>query len=58
VAATLSMPRTQHVRPRTQDAQHTRNVPRGGRRGAHTEHLEPLLADMQVLQRTYPGLQW
>ena len=30
----------------------------GGRRGAHTEHLGPLLAEMQWMQRSYPGLKW
>lgn len=30
----------------------------GGRRGVHTEHLGPLLAEMQWLQRAYPGLTW
>jgi ring-1,2-phenylacetyl-CoA epoxidase subunit PaaC len=30
----------------------------GGRRGVHTEHLGHLLAEMQWLQRTYPGLEW
>lgn len=30
----------------------------GGRAGVHTEHLAPMLAEMQVLQRTYPGQQW
>ena len=29
-----------------------------GRRGAHSEHLGYLLADMQYLQRTYPGAEW
>jgi ring-1,2-phenylacetyl-CoA epoxidase subunit PaaC len=29
-----------------------------GRRGAHSEHLGYLLAEMQVLQRTHPGAQW
>jgi ring-1,2-phenylacetyl-CoA epoxidase subunit PaaC len=29
-----------------------------GRRGAHSEHLGYMLADMQYLQRTYPGSQW
>jgi ring-1,2-phenylacetyl-CoA epoxidase subunit PaaC len=29
-----------------------------GRRGVHSEHLGYLLAEMQVLQRTYPGAQW
>jgi ring-1,2-phenylacetyl-CoA epoxidase subunit PaaC len=30
----------------------------GGREGIHTEYHSHLLADMQFLQRTYPGLQW
>jgi len=30
----------------------------GGREGIHTEHLGYLLAEMQFLQRAYPGLQW
>lgn len=30
----------------------------GGRDGIHTEHLGYLLAEMQYLQRSYPGLQW
>ncbi len=30
----------------------------GGKRGVHTEHLGHLLAEMQVLQRTYPGARW
>lgn len=29
-----------------------------GKRGVHTEHLGHLLAAMQHLQRTYPGLRW
>ena len=29
-----------------------------GRRGVHSEHLGHLLAEMQYLQRTYPGAQW
>lgn len=31
---------------------------RGGRAGQHTEHLSRLLAEMQVLPRTYPGATW
>ena len=31
---------------------------RGGRQGVHTEHLGHLLAEMQFLQRAYPGAQW
>ncbi|HET7879688.1 MAG TPA: 1,2-phenylacetyl-CoA epoxidase subunit PaaC [Acetobacteraceae bacterium] len=30
----------------------------GGRNGRHTEHLGYLLAEMQYLQRTYPGAAW
>jgi ring-1,2-phenylacetyl-CoA epoxidase subunit PaaC len=29
-----------------------------GKRGEHSEHLAPLLADMQYLYRAYPGAQW
>lgn len=32
--------------------------PKGGRQGRHTEHLGYLLAEMQFLQRAYPGAQW
>jgi ring-1,2-phenylacetyl-CoA epoxidase subunit PaaC len=31
---------------------------RGGKRGIHTEHLGFLLAEMQFLQRAYPGATW
>jgi len=30
----------------------------GGREGIHTEHLGYLLAELQFLQRAYPGQQW
>jgi ring-1,2-phenylacetyl-CoA epoxidase subunit PaaC len=30
----------------------------GGREGQHTEHLGHLLAEMQVLPRTFPGATW
>lgn len=30
----------------------------GGRDGRHTEHLGHLLAEMQILPRTYPGAVW
>ncbi|MGH8217191.1 MAG: 1,2-phenylacetyl-CoA epoxidase subunit PaaC [Steroidobacteraceae bacterium] len=29
-----------------------------GRRGEHSEHLEPLLAELQSLRRAYPGARW
>lgn len=31
---------------------------RGSRNGLHTEHLGHLLAEMQIVQRAYPGLAW
>jgi ring-1,2-phenylacetyl-CoA epoxidase subunit PaaC len=30
----------------------------GGRTGFHTEHLGPLLAEMQSLHRSHPGVSW
>jgi ring-1,2-phenylacetyl-CoA epoxidase subunit PaaC len=33
-------------------------VQKGGRQGRHTEHLGHLLAEMQFLQRAYPGAKW
>lgn len=34
------------------------SYPWHGKRGVHSEHLGHLLAEMQHLQRTYPGVQW
>jgi ring-1,2-phenylacetyl-CoA epoxidase subunit PaaC len=31
---------------------------RGGRQGIHTEHLGHLLAEMQSMARSYPGVAW
>jgi ring-1,2-phenylacetyl-CoA epoxidase subunit PaaC len=31
---------------------------RGGKQGRHSEHMGYLLAEMQFLQRAYPGQQW
>jgi len=31
---------------------------RGGKQGVHTEHLGRLLAELQFLQRAYPGASW
>lgn len=33
-------------------------VYKGGKRGTHTEHLGYILAEMQFLQRAYPGATW
>lgn len=30
----------------------------GGKKGTHTEHLGYILAEMQFLQRAYPGCEW
>jgi ring-1,2-phenylacetyl-CoA epoxidase subunit PaaC len=30
----------------------------GGKEGRHTEYLGYMLADMQFLQRAYPGAKW
>lgn len=34
------------------------DVHQGGKRGHHTEHLGYILAEMQFLQRAYPGAEW
>jgi ring-1,2-phenylacetyl-CoA epoxidase subunit PaaC len=30
----------------------------GGKRGQHTENLGYLIAEMQFMQRAYPGARW
>lgn len=30
----------------------------GGKKGVHTEHLGYILAEMQFMQRAYPGMEW
>jgi len=60
--ATLGEPWQHHVAEVLAEA--TLRVPAdqwaqsGGRHGRHTEHLGYLLAEMQFLQRAYPGAQW
>ena len=44
-AATLVMPRGSWMQ-------------KGGKQGHHGEHLGYLLAEMQFLQRAYPGAKW
>lgn len=46
--ATLTIP---HDIPRSPST-------RGGRTGAHTEHLGHLLAEMQIVARSHPGATW
>lgn len=43
--ATLALPPDAHMQ-------------KGGKEGVHTEHLGYLLAEMQFLQRAYPGARW
>ncbi|MCA0399957.1 MAG: phenylacetate-CoA oxygenase subunit PaaC [Proteobacteria bacterium] len=43
--ATLALPKVSHAH-------------RGGREGLHSEHLGPMLAEMQVLHRAHPGAEW
>ncbi|MBM3863352.1 MAG: phenylacetate-CoA oxygenase subunit PaaC [Verrucomicrobia bacterium] len=43
--ATLELPADTHFR-------------KGGKQGIHTEHMGYILAEMQSMQRTYPGMQW
>lgn len=58
----LQAPWTEHVERTFAEA--TLRVPtgkwmqRGGKRGVHTEKLGYILAEMQFLQRAYPGAQW
>ena len=30
----------------------------GGKEGVHTEHFGFILADLQFMQRAYPGMEW
>jgi ring-1,2-phenylacetyl-CoA epoxidase subunit PaaC len=65
-ARTLAAPWRERVRAIFADA--TLDLPagtwmqgsggRGGKQGVHTEHIGPMLAQMQWLQRAYPGAQW
>jgi len=34
------------------------SIQSGGKEGKHSEHLEKILADIQMLQRTCPGCEW
>ena len=58
----LAAPWRQHVdavfAAATLKAPDTAFMQQGGKRGVHTEHLGRLLAQMQVLQRSYPGARW
>jgi ring-1,2-phenylacetyl-CoA epoxidase subunit PaaC len=47
--ATLSPPNTTYMQG---------SGGRGGKQGVHTEYLGHLLAEMQFLQRAYPGARW
>ena len=40
------------------DMPQPRPMQTGGRTGRHTEHLAPLLAELQSVARAYPGARW
>lgn len=60
--AALHQPWLRHVQSILEEA--TLRLPvsdwmqRGGKRGIHSEHLGYILAEMQFLQRAYPGATW
>jgi ring-1,2-phenylacetyl-CoA epoxidase subunit PaaC len=60
--ASLRGPWLEHVRNTLREASLTCPTAEwahvGGKRGVHTEHLGYVLAEMQYLQRTYPGAEW
>ena len=60
--ATLREPWLQHVaevfRAATLTLPSDAWMQQGGKQGRHTEHLGYLLAEMQFLQRAYPGAKW
>jgi len=59
---TLKQPWHEHISAMLKEA--TLNMPadtwmqEGGKEGRHSEHLGYILAEMQFVQRTYPGLEW
>jgi ring-1,2-phenylacetyl-CoA epoxidase subunit PaaC len=60
--AALRQPWLEHVGATLEEATLEQPKPgwaqRGGKRGIHSEHLGYLLAEMQFLQRAYPGASW
>ncbi len=59
---TLRQPWLRHIESTlseaTLTAPATKWMQRGGKQGLHTEKLGYILAEMQFLQRAYPGAQW
>jgi ring-1,2-phenylacetyl-CoA epoxidase subunit PaaC len=49
---------TLHVPPEKTDKGENVWMQTGGKSGSHTEHLGYILAEMQFLQRAYPGSEW
>ncbi|MEQ8206378.1 MAG: Phenylacetic acid catabolic protein, partial [Woeseia sp.] len=60
--STLQAPWNEYVQEALQEATLTRPqdawMDTGGKNGRHTEHLGYLLAEMQHMQRAYPGAAW
>jgi ring-1,2-phenylacetyl-CoA epoxidase subunit PaaC len=46
------------VREATLDLPAPTSAMLGGRRGWHTEHLGHMLAEMQIVARSFPGAKW
>lgn len=46
------------LREATLDMPDDQWMDQGGRIGRHSEHFGPMIAEMQYLQRSYPGLRW
>jgi ring-1,2-phenylacetyl-CoA epoxidase subunit PaaC len=46
------------LRAATLDVPEDGFMQRGGREGKHTEHLGHLLAEMQIVARSFPGAEW
>lgn len=46
------------IKEATIEIPETKYFQKGGKEGIHSEHMGPLLTDMQYMQRTFPGMKW
>ncbi len=49
---------TELLKEATLDIPESKYFHKGGKHGVHTEHMGYILADLQYMQRTYPGNKW
>ncbi|MCR9182052.1 MAG: phenylacetate-CoA oxygenase subunit PaaC [Flavobacteriaceae bacterium] len=49
---------TELLNEATLEVPETKYFHKGGKHGVHTEHMGYILADLQYMQRTYPGMKW